>query len=92
MAERPLSRNGHNGHYGLTIYGHGYGQVGCLFKDMEKYRSPVDYLWKKLEVQPPMEAMNQQFFSSPPSYLGGSCTERSLSSKYNYNNNSRLLE
>ena len=42
MAERPLSRNGHNGHYGLTIYGHGCGQVGCLFKDMEKCRSLVE--------------------------------------------------
>ena len=44
MADGPLSRNGHNGPYGLTIYGHGYGQVGCLFKDMEKCRSPVEKL------------------------------------------------
>ena len=44
MAERPLSRNGHNGPYGLTIYGHGYGHVGCLFKDMEKCRSTVEKL------------------------------------------------
>ena len=41
MADGPLSRNGH---YGLTIYGHGYGQVGCIFKDMEKCRSPVKKL------------------------------------------------
>ena len=42
MAEQPLSRNGHNGHYGLIIYGHGYCQVRYLFKDMGKCRSPVD--------------------------------------------------
>ena len=41
MAEWPLSRNAN---YGLAIYGHGYGQVGCLFKGMGKRRSPVEKL------------------------------------------------
>ena len=44
ISEGSLSRNDHNGPYGLTIYGHGYGQGGCLFKDMKKCRSPVKKL------------------------------------------------
>ena len=34
-------RNGHYGHYSLTIYGHEYGQDGCPFKVMENFRSPA---------------------------------------------------
>ena len=37
MSEWPFSRNGHKVHYGLTKYGHGYGQVGCLFNDIENW-------------------------------------------------------
>ena len=42
--------SGHNGHYGhgghngrsaIWLYGHKYGQVGCLFEGIEKCRSPV---------------------------------------------------
>ena len=33
-----------NGHYGLTIYGKGYGQVGSIFKGTENRRSPVKEL------------------------------------------------
>ena len=33
-----------NGRSAIWLYGHKYGQVGCLFKDMEKCRSPVKKL------------------------------------------------
>ena len=31
-----------NGHYGLTQYGHTYGQYGCLCEEPEKCRLPVE--------------------------------------------------
>ena len=36
LAESHYGQNGHDGHYGLTIYGHGYGQNGSLFQDICK--------------------------------------------------------
>ena len=41
-------QNGHNGHYGLTRYGHKYAHYGCLWKEKGKCRSPAKTELKKL--------------------------------------------